>query len=161
MGIQSVTARAGVAKTTIYRRWPSKEELLIAAIESLMADFPAVADSGEVEADMVFVLGRVHDFITKTKAGEVFPRMAVEIATGTHLGRTYFGRVLEPRLRAFTRMLEDAEQRDELRADLDVRLAAASTIGSMMFLRITRSLPKTKRDLPDRVVAQLLEGTRA
>jgi AcrR family transcriptional regulator len=159
MNIESVAARAGVAKTTIYRRWPNKEDLLVAAIGSVIEDFP-VPDSGDVEADMSFIVNRVHHFITKTRAGEVFPRMAVEVATGTSLGRTYYERVLEPRFNAFVHMLEAAKQRGDLRSDLDVELAVASTIGSMMFLRITRTLPKKRGDLPERLVSQLMGGMR-
>src|SRR5580704_5442851 len=35
--VEAVAARAGVGKATIYRRWPSKEELLIAALGTTRA----------------------------------------------------------------------------------------------------------------------------
>lgn len=159
MSIESVAARAGVAKTTIYRRWSNKEDLVVAAIESVIDDF-SVPDSGDVEADMSLLVGRAHHFITATRAGEVLPRMVVEVATATPLGRTYFERVLEPRISALVRLLEAAKQRGDLRADLDVDLAVASMIGSMLFLRITRRLPKKRSNLPARLVDQLIEGMR-
>ena len=43
--VEAVAARAGVGKATIYRRWPNKEELLLAAFGSLKSPFPEPAAS--------------------------------------------------------------------------------------------------------------------
>ena len=160
MSMESVAARAGVAKTTIYRRWPSKKELIVAAMDTLFEDL-RLPETGDVRADLTSVVHQAHRFITETKAGEVLPRMVVELASGTPLGRTYFEKVMAPRLQAIVGALEAAKERGELRTDLDDHLALASIIGSMMFLRVTRTLPETLEDLPDRLVTQLIEGMRA
>jgi AcrR family transcriptional regulator len=160
MSVEAVAELAGVGKTTIYRRWPSKQELVVAALDTLLEDLhPTV--TGDTEADLVTVVGRAHDFITRTKAGEVLPRMIGEVAAGTPLGRAYFDKVMRPRLGELARILEDGKARGELRSDVDVDLALAAVIGSMMFLRLSRMLPKTKGTLPDRLIAQLLDGLRA
>jgi hypothetical protein len=87
--------------------------------------------------------------------------MVVELASGTPLGRIYFEKVMGPRLKAIVGALEAAKERGQLRADLDDHVALASIIGTMMFLRVTRTLPQTKGDLPDRLVTQLIEGMQA
>src|SRR5256885_14111497 len=49
--IEAVAARAGVGKATLYRRWPNKEELLLAALSSLKSPFPEPV--GNVRDDLV------------------------------------------------------------------------------------------------------------
>jgi AcrR family transcriptional regulator len=49
--VNEVIARAGVSSATLYRRWPSKFELVTAAIESLGSVSPAI-DTGSFDTDM-------------------------------------------------------------------------------------------------------------
>ena len=159
MSVEAVAERAGVGKTTIYRRWPSKQDLVVAAMDTLLEDVHPTS-TGDTEADLVTLVGRAHDFITRTKAGEVLPRMIGELAAGTPLGRAYFEKVMRPRLGELGGIFKDGKARGELRPDVDVNLALAAIIGSMMFLRMTGTLPKAKGTLPSRLIAQLMEGLR-
>jgi AcrR family transcriptional regulator len=55
--VEAVAARAGVAKTTIYRRWPTRDDLIVAAVSGLKG--PATGTPGEsVRGDLVHVLRR-------------------------------------------------------------------------------------------------------
>src|SRR6516164_9360358 len=49
--IEAVAARAGVGKATIYRRWPNKQELLLAALSSMKSPIPE--PTGSVRDDLV------------------------------------------------------------------------------------------------------------
>src|SRR3954452_13433746 len=42
ISIESVAARAGVGKATIYRRWPNKEALFVDAVRSMKGGVPVV-----------------------------------------------------------------------------------------------------------------------
>src|SRR5690242_16002774 len=55
--VEAVAARAGVGKATIYRRWPNKEELLLAAFGSLKSPFPEPA--GESVRDDLLAMVKV------------------------------------------------------------------------------------------------------
>jgi AcrR family transcriptional regulator len=57
--VEAVAARAGVNKTTVYRRWPSKAELLAAALVSLRDDEPEPPDTGSLREDLLLLLRRV------------------------------------------------------------------------------------------------------
>jgi AcrR family transcriptional regulator len=49
--VEDVAARAGVNKTTIYRRWPTRSRLVMAALTSLAAP-PTAVETGRLEADL-------------------------------------------------------------------------------------------------------------
>ena len=159
MSVEAVAERAGVGKTTIYRRWPSKQDLVVAAMDTLFEEFHPTA-TGDTEADLVALVSRAHDFITRTKAGEVLPRMIPELAAGSPLGQAYLDKVMRPRFGELRGLFDDAKARAEVRPDLDVDLAIATIIGAMMFLRVTRSIPKAKGTLPARLIGQLMDGMR-
>jgi AcrR family transcriptional regulator len=161
MSVDGVADRAGVAKATVYRRWPSKQELLIAAGQQLYEEHVHFPDSGELRTDLVALLRVVRHLATQTKAGQAMPRMVREVAAGTSLGRAFAERVLLPRLRLAKQILARAQQRGELRQDLDLDLAVASLVGTVIFLHLLGRLPDMPPDLPERLAAQLLDGIGA
>ncbi len=158
--MEGVATRAAVGKATIYRRWPCKDDLLLAAIENLFEDFH-VENTGDVRADLTAVARQAHVFLTQTKAGEVLPRMVGHVTMGTPLGRAYAEKIMGPRAEAARQVIQAAKDRGELRPDLDSRLAVASLVGSLIFLRITSTLPSAGDELADRLVGQLLDGMGA
>jgi AcrR family transcriptional regulator len=56
LSVEAVALRAGVNKTTIYRRWPAKADLVGAALASLRDDDPDPPDTGSLREDLVEVL---------------------------------------------------------------------------------------------------------
>jgi AcrR family transcriptional regulator len=54
--VDAVVARSGVAKTTIYRHWESRDELLLAALDEALPR-PATPDTGSLDEDLA-VLAR-------------------------------------------------------------------------------------------------------
>lgn len=52
VSIESIAERAGVHKTTIYRRWGGKEELVADAFQGAAAERIAVVDTGNIDHDL-------------------------------------------------------------------------------------------------------------
>jgi len=71
--IEDVATRSGVNKTTIYRRWPQKSELVIAALERLNPD-TVTEDTGALRSDLLAFLGAVRARI-ENPVGRGFVRM--------------------------------------------------------------------------------------
>ena len=57
LSVEAVASRAGVNKTTIYRRWPTLDDLLVDALMTWSEDAIPGADTGSIETDLL-TLGR-------------------------------------------------------------------------------------------------------
>ena len=75
--VDDVAARSGVNKTTIYRRWPSKAELVAAALESI-SELPAAIDTGSLREDLRASLLQVIAFATEPVGRGVLRMMQTE-----------------------------------------------------------------------------------
>ncbi len=53
LSVERVARRAAVNKTSVYRRWPSREALVAAAMEGLLDDFGADPDTGDLRTDLL------------------------------------------------------------------------------------------------------------
>jgi AcrR family transcriptional regulator len=76
--MEDVAERAGVNKTTVYRRWPTKKDLVVAALKSMTR--PAmVVPTGSIERDLLAALKNVVAYAT-SPAG----RAAARVMLGAH-----------------------------------------------------------------------------
>lgn len=132
MSMEGIAARAGVGKTTIYRRWSSKEEVMAAALR-LLDESVAVPDTGTARAD---VQGLVAELMRSTQESIVWPALRRIIGTAVsspELLEIFWGNVIGPRQAALRTILERGVARGELREDLDVGLAVDTLAGAIIF----------------------------
>lgn len=155
--IEGVADRAAVGKTTVYRRWANKEELVLAAIEDFYQDMQ-VPDTGDLRADLVTLLRTGRRVFTESKAGEVLPHLAPHLARRTTLGQAYLTTVMGPRVEALQHLLREGQERGHVRDDADLDLMVASLIGAMMFLLLTGRIEDQPPDLAERITDQVLDG---
>jgi AcrR family transcriptional regulator len=156
MSVEAVAARAGTGKTTIYRRWTSKEDLVIDAIAQVLAAAPTT-DTGSVREDLLRLGRELHGLMSSSATGGVFPRMAAEVARRSRLGRLYGQRVIGPRRAALAEALQRGIQRGELPKDTDVELAIDLLVGGLLLRRLTGRLRRSD-PTPERAVDILLAG---
>lgn len=145
--IEAVAARAGVAKTAIYRRWPNKAVLLYEAVLAPADQRPAVPDTGDVRADLLTVLrANASGYGADAKRGLVaaITREALRDERAADLLRTRF---LEPRADAITARITTAVARGELRATVDSSLVPALLTGPLQYLRVVRGSALDDGDL--------------
>ena len=79
MSVESVAERAGVNKTTVYRRWPTKLELTLAALAQLEDGLFADPDTGSLEEDLRIVSRRVTS-VLRTKRGRALYMVVLQDA---------------------------------------------------------------------------------
>jgi AcrR family transcriptional regulator len=120
MSIEEVANRAGVGKATIYRWWDSKENLALEALQHLYAKQPII-DTGDLRHDLIAMIEDFIQFIEERKPqleGLTF-KLIGEFKTHPKLFQMFYARIVEPRLQRVLQMIEQAQERGELRKDLD------------------------------------------
>jgi AcrR family transcriptional regulator len=120
--IEGVAARAGVGKTTIYRRYPSRVALLLAAAQRLAQEKSTVADTGTLRGDLVAVVENFLGMLTTSRTGRAIPVMVAATARNPELASAYTAFIAERRA-ASGQPIERAIRRGELPIDVDVSLA--------------------------------------
>ena len=121
--VEGVAARAGVAKTTIYRHWRSKDELALAVLIDMVEQVVAVPDLDDTRAELVaFVEGAVR-ILGSTLMGRVMQGLVSDLAADPELARAFRERVVAARIAEVRRLLERGIERGDLRPDTDRELA--------------------------------------
>lgn len=122
MSIEGVAARAGVGKTTIYRRWPGKEELVGAALLSLNQDV-RVPDTGSVRDDLNALVGEFRRHTLESPIGPVIGRLVSATLTSPSLKDIFQETIFRERRAAARAVLQRGIERGQVRPEIDVDLA--------------------------------------
>jgi AcrR family transcriptional regulator len=120
MTIEDVAARAGVGKSSIYRRWPTKGTLALDAfLDSFLAQQPRV-DTGALEGDLAEALSLWSAAVVGTPTGRALVGLIAEAQLDEELARGWIERVMKPVRAQHRTMIERAMERGEIPADSDV-----------------------------------------
>ena len=152
--IEAIAARAGVGRNTIYRRWPSKEELIADALEELIVDVDLRdGDEDDVHA---LLLDWIRDFARvfgDPLYGRILPAVLGELQSNPAFARLYAERVVQPRYRALVGTLRRAVERGALRRDANVE-QIADLLAAPPFVRV---LPVGLPPITEHYAEDLLE----
>lgn len=157
MTIEAVATHAGVGKTTIYRRWPGKKELIIDALASLNDELMVAKESlpGTFADRIRAVLRHLTTKDNDSLLGRITPRMLVYSESQPDLYAEYFDRVIMPRRRWLHGLLREGVERGELRAGLDIEVAALALVGPALMPARGLGLDDSGEDLADRLFTVL------
>jgi AcrR family transcriptional regulator len=133
--IDAIAARAGVGKTTIYRRYASKEELVADAIESVREEI-VIPNTGNLQGDIDALIQNAAQ-ITLSPLGRQTVAMIISSASSNaQFAQIYWTRYLQPRRRTFAIVLQRAKARNEIPADLDSDLVFDAMSAIMLYALI-------------------------
>jgi AcrR family transcriptional regulator len=154
--VEAVAAKAGVGKATIYRRWPSKEELLIAALGSLKSPMPD-PQGATVREDLVQMVDVMVRDAADPRYARQFAMLHGEGENYPKLMARYYETIVQPRREVIKAALRRGIDRGELRADLDVDVAMLTLTGTVM-ARGKHDPTPASPGFAARVVDELLAG---
>ncbi|MBW4539211.1 MAG: TetR/AcrR family transcriptional regulator [Myxacorys chilensis ATA2-1-KO14] len=157
MSIDTIAARAGVGKTTIYRRYASKAELVADAIERVREEI-VIPDTGRLESDIDALIQSAAQ-ITLSPLGRQTVAMIISSASSNpEFAKIYWTKYLQPRRQAFAVVLERAKARREIQADLDPGLVFDAMSGIMLYASIFQPNPESWTEYVRRALNLLFKG---
>ena len=153
--IEGIAARAGVAKQTIYRWWPSKVDVLLDTLIDDSRESLAVPDTGSAIEDARRYLRALARFLTQDPAGQVLLALIGEAQHDAAMARVFHHRYLDPQRRAERAMLARGVASGELAAGLDVDRALDSLSGPLLYRAMVTGGPISPA-FTDQLVADVL-----
>ncbi|MBM3658560.1 MAG: TetR/AcrR family transcriptional regulator [Actinobacteria bacterium] len=151
--IEAVALRAGVSKVTVYRRWPDRIALVLAALESLPE--LAVPDTGDLVDDLRELRRHLLDVVDRSNLAEVLPALLAERRRSDH--GPAIRRYVERRSQAYVEVVERARARGELVTGLPTELVVLMLSSPLALSVMNRDAPLTDEEWTT-VVRVVLDG---
>lgn len=134
--IDEVVARSGVAKTTIYRWWPSRQALLTDVIRCQLIP-SATPNTGDLRADLIAYLAMFVGKPVDTPTGRLMPELCAAANRDPELAELRDSLLQDKRQPVLT-LLELARGRGEIDADVDLDVVATLISGPIAYHRSMR-----------------------
>jgi len=157
MSIEAIAARAGVGKTTIYRRYTNKEELVADAIESIRQDV-VIPNTGSLWSDIDELIENAAQISLNPLARQTVATIISSALSNTQFAQIYWTKYLQPRRQAFAVVIERAKARNEISADLDPGLVFDAMSGIMLYSLVFQPTSESWQAYVRRALDLFLKG---
>jgi TetR/AcrR family transcriptional regulator, regulator of autoinduction and epiphytic fitness len=148
--IESIAARAGVGKSTIYRHWPDKLALLADAFETFHEQMvPNLGDLPVLHA-IASLLRHVAEVVVDSTFSRCIPAL-IEGAERDERVREFHHRYSAERRQAIVELIVRGIQQGQISSDVDPELATAVLLGAIFYRRLMTSQPFNPGDATELV----------
>ncbi len=155
LSIEAVARQAGVARTTIYRHWETKAQLVVDAFDAITAP-PTFESTGDTRADLISILGNLASELPQARWSSVMAEMVAAAEHDEELAAEK--RILsESRQRPILEVVERAARRGEIDTNVDPKVVLA-LLGGPFFYRRMMTGESTDSDFVTDVVDTVLAG---
>lgn len=158
LSIEAIAARAGVGKSTIYRRYTCKEDLIADAIENIREDV-AIPDTGNLWGDIDALIQSAAQITLNPLGRQTVATIVSSASSHPEFAQIYWKKYLQPRRQAFSVVLERAKARNEIQADLDPGLIFDIMSGIMLYSLIFQPTTESWEAYVRRALALVLKET--
>jgi AcrR family transcriptional regulator len=154
--MDDLARRAGVGKATIYRRYRSKEELVMSAVGALIDEIE-IPDTGSTHGDMLKLMRGAVEFYNDSPAAAVMPPIVDEMSRNSELAQVARDRFLKARRTALRTVFDRGIERGDLQRDMDIELALDVLAGPLFYRLLITGWTIDDR-LAENVVELILRG---
>ena len=152
--VAGVAKRSGVHETTVYRRWVTRENLLVAALLERSADVIPTPDTGSTRRDLLAIVRGIIAYVRSPEGGAVLRAATLPVDdTYADLREGFWAR----RLDALSPVVARGIDRGDLRADIDARLLLEMLVAPIHGRLLLTGEP-VDDDLAERLVEVALNG---
>jgi TetR/AcrR family transcriptional regulator, regulator of autoinduction and epiphytic fitness len=147
--IESVAARAGVGKSTIYRHWADKFSLISDAFQTFHRERGPDVATGTARARVERVIHHVAEVVAGSTFSACIPAL-IDAAERDRDLRRFHHRFQRDARRPLIELIAEGVARGEFRAGLDPELAALALLGTIFYRRLMAGealRPERARDL--------------
>jgi AcrR family transcriptional regulator len=131
--VDEVARRSGVAKTTIYRHWPSREALVIDACSQITSE-QEIPDTGSLEGDLVAILTFIADQLQTANWAAILPSI-VDLAEREPRFADVHSAIQHGHADPLRKVLLRAIDAGELSAEADLPAIVAGLLGPLFYRR--------------------------
>jgi len=157
--IESIAARAGVSKVTIYKWWPTRGAVAVDAYFHRYRETIDFEDTGDVAGDLTAQIRSLIDAFTG-RAGAVMAELIGQAQFDANLAEVLRARWIAPRRALTTAVLQRAVDRGQLRPGTDIPALMDQLYAPLYFRLIMRHEPLDDA-LAQTLVTTALNGARA
>jgi AcrR family transcriptional regulator len=133
VSVDEVSRRSGVAKTTIYRHWPTRSALLIEACAQLGTK-PTIPDTGTLKGDLTTLSLELAERLRTARWPAVLPSIIDAAERDPELAGVH-SRLHADRTMPFRIVIDRAKERGELARNYDGARLIATVIGPLFYRR--------------------------
>jgi AcrR family transcriptional regulator len=157
--VEGVAARSGIAKSTIYRRYRSKDELALAVLMDMVQTVVAVPDLGDARAELLLLVKGAVRVLGKTLMGTVMQGLVSELASDSQLAVAFRTEVVSLRMSEVQRLLQRGIERGDIKADVNAGLTHEMLFGPIYY-RLFLSGEPLDSGLAERIVDAVMPALR-
>jgi AcrR family transcriptional regulator len=159
MTVDDVAAHAGVGKATVYRRWPSKDDLAVAAMERLYSVEMPDVDTGSLRGDLTESYRAVLAFV-RSPQGSAYLKMSIAESVRDERIAALYRTATERAEGQARQMYLRAMARGEIRRDADLD-CCVQWLGGLIAMRAITDRPLPTLDEVPALVELTIRGIAA